>query len=233
MQANIVVIEDDQDISTFLKEILSEQGYQIFTAPTGTKGLEAVEKFSPELVLLDLKLPDIDGESVCRQLKKNDQDIKVIMLTAKDTSEDLARGLGLGADDYITKPIDVTELLARIKARLRTQAEENQMIQFEDLQMNLRTHEVIRGKNRIDLSAQEFKLLFFLMSNPNRVLTRDVILSRIWGMTADVETRVVDVYIGYLRKKIDSGYPHKFIKSVRGFGYMLKLPKENTNETEE
>lgn len=226
MQANIVVIEDDQDISTFLKEVLTEQGYQIYTAFTGTKGLEAIDKFSPELVLLDLKLPDIDGESVCRQIKKNDPEMKVIMITAKDTPEDLARGLGLGADDYIAKPIDVTELLARIKARLRTQAEENQMIEFEDLSMNLRTHEVIRNKQKIDLSAQEFKLLYFLMSNPNRVLTRDVILSRIWGMTADVETRVVDVYIGYLRKKIDADATHKFIRSVRGFGYMLKLPKE-------
>lgn len=225
MQANILLIEDDQDIVLFLKEILTEEGYQTYSAPTGTKGLEIVMKSSPDLVLLDLRLPDIDGETVCREIKKKNPDTKVIMLTAKDTPEDLARGLNLGADDYLAKPIVLPELLARIKARLRSQVEQNQSIETGDLKMNLRTHEVLRGETKIDLSAQEFKLLHFLMSNPNRVLTRDVILSRIWGVAADVETRVVDVYIGYLRKKIDADHDVQYIQSVRGFGYMLKLPK--------
>jgi DNA-binding response OmpR family regulator len=150
-------------------------------------------------------------------------------LTAKGTPEDLARGLGLGADDYVAKPIVLPELLARIKARLRSEAEDNQTILLGDLQMNLRTHEVLKAKEKIDLSAQEFKLLHYLMSNPNRVLTRDVILSRIWGVTADVETRVVDVYIGYLRKKIDSDEGDKYIRSVRGFGYMLKVPTASSS----
>lgn len=225
MQHTLVVIEDDKDLNEFLKEALVEKGYQVYTAFTGTSGLDLVEKTHPELVLLDLNLPDIDGETVCKEIKKKDEAIKVIMLTAKDTPKDLAHGFAMGADDYMGKPFVLDELYARIAARLRATTEQNDAIELVDLKMNLLTHEVFRKQKKIKLSAQEFKLLHFLMSNPNRVLTRDVILTRIWGVATDVETRVVDVYIGYLRKKIDHDFSLKLIQSIRGFGYMLKIPK--------
>ncbi|HEX7017553.1 MAG TPA: response regulator transcription factor [Patescibacteria group bacterium] len=222
MPAVITLIEDDHDISEYLQNILAEEGYEVYSEDSGSKGLKLIEKVGPDLVLLDLHLPDIPGETICKQIRKEYPAMKVIMITAKDTPEDLARGLNLGADDYIAKPVAPEELLARVQARLRTGGGDNKKLVLGDLEMDLSGHEVYRGDKELHLSPQEFKLLEYLMQNPNRVLTREMILSRIWGGSPDIETRVVDVYIGYLRKKVDKGFKPQLIHSVRGFGYMLK-----------
>lgn len=221
MNLNIVVVEDNQDIREYTQELLTDNGYHVHQAPTGLKGKKLVEKIQPDLILLDLKLPDITGETLCKEFKEMYPEIVVIMLTAKDTPEDLAKGLELGADDYIAKPFTPQELLARIQARMRTKGSQSKLLEIADLSLNPNTHEVTRAQSAIELSPQEFKLLEYFMNNPNQVLSREMILTRIWGTAADVETRVIDVYIGYLRKKIDKDHPVKLIQSVRGFGYML------------
>lgn len=217
----IVLIEDSADIREYATSILADAGYSVYSAESGASGLNMVRDINPNLVLLDLKLPDIQGESICKDIKNEFPEIPIIMLTAKDTPDDMARGLNIGADDYIPKPFTPEVLIARVKARLRDQAPD-QVMTLADLKMNTKTHEVTRGKKLIQLSPQEFKLLHYFMSNPNSVLTRDMILVRIWGNTPDIQTRVVDVYVGYLRKKIDKDFDQDLIHSVRGFGYMLK-----------
>lgn len=222
MIKNILIIEDDSAIRELLNDFLLENGFSVKTADTGAKGIKIAEKAIPDLVILDLGLPDIDGESVCRSIKKIDDKISVIILTARNTTEDQVRGLNLGADDYLTKPFESDILLARIRARLRDSSENNEVIKIEDLVLNTKTLEVKRGEKQIILTPQEYKLLYFLMTHKNQVLSRDMIINRIWLSTADIETRVVDVYIGYLRKKIDSGSNKKLIHSTRGFGYSIK-----------
>lgn len=221
----ILVIEDEQDMADFIRDILVQEGYQVFVEYKGISGLKVAEKVDPELVLLDLNLPDVDGRTVCRKIKDSSQDIQVIMLTAQSSPQDIAQGLNLGADDYIAKPVVPEVLLARVRARLRTTGKTQSSLKVGDLKLNSQTHEVVRGESPISLSAQEFKLLEYFMSNPNKVLSREMILSRIWNSNPDIETRVVDVYVGYLRKKIDIKKPH-LLKSVRGFGYMLQSPEK-------
>lgn len=221
----IVIIEDEPDLAQFMEDVLVDQGYQVFTDTKGVSGMQLVERTSPDMVLLDLKLPDIDGNTICTRIKKNFSNTKVIMITGQDRPEDIARGLNTGADDYIPKPVTPEVLIARVRARLRSGGNQNSLLRVDDLTLDTQSHEVKRGDQSIDLSAQEYKLLEYFMSNPGRVLTRDMILSRIWRGSPDIETRVVDVYVGYLRKKIDFKKP-KLFKSIRGFGYMIKEPQE-------
>jgi len=226
MNQAILIVEDDQGIREYLRELLTGEGYSVTTAPDGTTALEKLDKTPPDLVLLDLKLPDISGESICRTINKDYQDTAVIMLTAKDASNDVVEGLNLGADDYITKPFEEQELLARVKARLRSKGNGGDEIKVGDLSLNSKTFTVKRDGKIISLTPQEYKLLEYLMRNANQVLTREMILNRIWLYSPDIETRVVDVYIGYLRKKIDKGHNKKLIHSVRGFGYTIKEVEE-------
>lgn len=221
----ILVIEDEQDMAEFIRDILVQEGYQVFVENKGISGLKVAEKVDPELVLLDINLPDIDGRTVCKKIKDASADIQVIMLTAQSSPQDVAQGLNLGADDYIAKPVVPEVLLARVRARLRTTGKTQNTLNVGDLMLDVQTHEVSRAETAISLSAQEFKLLEYFMSNPNKVLSREMILSRIWNSNPDIETRVVDVYVGYLRKKIDIKKPH-LLKSVRGFGYMLQTPEK-------
>jgi DNA-binding response OmpR family regulator len=167
----------------------------------------------------------MDGESVCLEIKKNWPSLKIIILTAKNNTLDIVHGLNLGADDYITKPFQLEELLARVKARLRQDSKNSPKKGIADLELNEDTHEVKRRNELIDLTATEFKLLDYLLSNPGKVLTREMILSKIWAMAPDIESRSVDVYIGYLRRKIDSKSENKLIHSIRGFGYTIKNSK--------
>ncbi len=222
MIPSILVIEDDNDIRQYLKDFLTENGYSVHTEEKGVGGLEYFKKNEPDLVLLDLGLPDIDGESVCAEIRKNYPQVPVIILTAKTSIEDKVKTLNIGADDYITKPFIADELLARIKARLRSIAPSDTKIKISDLMLDPRKFEVKRGESKIELTPQEFKLLEYLMNNKGMVLTRETILNRIWQYSPEVESRVVDVYIGYLRKKIDTGHKKKLIHSVRGFGYSIR-----------
>lgn len=222
MNSTILVVEDHKDLSNYLREFLLDNGFIVLTAGDGISALNTIKKTVPDLVLLDLGLPNMDGESVCKEIKRNWPDLKIIILTAKNNTLDIVKGLNLGADDYITKPFQLEELLARIKARLRQNPKNSPVKVIGDLELNHDTHEVKRQGKNIELTATEFKLLDFLLSNPGKVLTRDMILSKIWLMSPDIESRSVDVYIGYLRKKIDSGFEQKLIHSIRGFGYILK-----------
>ncbi|OGG15101.1 hypothetical protein A2773_04385 [Candidatus Gottesmanbacteria bacterium RIFCSPHIGHO2_01_FULL_39_10] len=218
----ILTIEDDSDLRKFIKELLLDNGYQAIDAGDGVKALEIIEDQRPDLVILDLGLPNLSGESVLSEIRKKHPDLSVIILTAKNEVEDIVRGFKLGADDYLTKPFKGEELLARIKARLRHLEFDGSKLQVGDLVLHTKTFEVKRGDKSISLSHKEYELLQYLMINAGRVLTRDMILQRIWLNVDYIEPRVVDVYIGYLRKKIDSGAEKQLINTVRGFGYVIK-----------
>ncbi len=222
MAHSIVLIEDDEGLQKYIRELLLENGNSVSVAGTGVAARDLISKVSPDLVLLDLGLPDISGETLCAEIKKNNPTLPVIILTAKSGVENVVQGLDLGADDYITKPFIADELLARIKARLRQGGQNETKLKIADLELDTDTLEVKRGEKQIQLTPQEFRLLQYLMSNIGRVLTREMILNRLWLSSPDIETRVVDVYIGYLRKKVDSDFPNKLIHSVRGFGYTVK-----------
>lgn len=222
MTKTILVVEDQEDLQTYLKEFLMENDYVVQVAGDGISALAMIKKTKPDLVLLDLGLPNMSGESVCLEIRKNWPDLKVIILSARNDTQDIVKGLDLGADDYVTKPFQLNELLARVRARLRQEPQKNNIKKVADLELNQETHEVKRAGNLITLSPTEFKLLDYLMANKGKVITREMILNRIWSASPDIETRSVDIYIGYLRKKIDSEQKTPLIKSVRGFGYMIK-----------
>ncbi|MBI4067659.1 response regulator transcription factor [Candidatus Gottesmanbacteria bacterium] len=218
----ILVIEDDNDLRKYLSELLLDNGYQAVDAPDGVKALAIIEKQRPDLVILDLGLPNLSGESVVSEIRKKYPDLPVIILTAKNDVSDIVRGFKLGADDYVTKPFKGEELLARVKARLRHLEHDGSKLAVGDLELHTKTFEVKRGSKTINLSHKEYELLQYLMINAGRVLTREMILQRIWLNVDYIEPRVVDVYIGYLRKKIDSGFKKQLINTARGFGYVIK-----------
>jgi len=221
MTANILVAEDDLGLQKYLKELLKENDFFVQIASDGVQAINSVAKIKPDLLILDLGLPNMSGETVCIEVRKKNPDLPILILTAKDTSTDIVQGLNLGADDYMTKPFVADELLARINARLRGTSNNGGELQVGDLVLKTETFEVMRGKTPISLTPQEFKLLEYLMNNKGRILTREMILNRVWLYSPDIETRVVDVYMGYLRKKIDTGFDKKLLKSIRGFGYMI------------
>ena len=222
MTRTILVVEDQKDLQNYLKEFLSDNDYLVITASDGIQALNAINKSKPDLVLMDLGLPNMSGESVVLEVRKKWPDLRVIILSARNDTLDIVKGLNLGADDYITKPFQLEELLARIKARLRQNVKNISKKTIADLELNQDTHEVKRKGKLISLSPTEFKLLDYLMSNKGKVITREMILNRIWAASPDIETRSVDIYIGYLRKKIDSGHSKKLLHSIRGFGYIIK-----------
>jgi DNA-binding response OmpR family regulator len=222
MTQSILVVEDDKGLQKYLRELLLDNGFAVQIAGDGIIALDFLQKTQPDLVVLDLGLPNMSGETVCLEIRKKYKDLPVIILTARDSISDIVQGLNLGADDYITKPFVADEFLARIKARLRRQGETDAVLKVADLELNNKTLEVKRDSKLIQLTPQEFKLLQYLMNNKGRILTREMILNRIWLYSSDVETRVVDVYMGYLRKKIDNGNTKKLLHSIRGFGYVIK-----------
>jgi len=222
MVNSILVVEDDGGLQKYLRELLLDNGYSVQVAADGVAALNYLKKSEPNMVLLDLGLPNLSGEAVCMEIRKKYPDLPVIILTARDAVSDIVHGLNLGADDYMTKPFVADELLARIKARLRQTDGAETKLQIADLELDNKTLEVKRGNKMIQLTPKEFQLLQYLMSNKGRILTREMILNRIWLYSPDIETRVVDVYMGYLRKKIDSGHKKQLINSVRGFGCVIK-----------
>lgn len=222
MTKTILVVEDEKDLQTYLKESLVDYGFVVQTASDGIRALSMIRQSPPDLVLLDLGLPNMSGESVCMEIRKKYPELKLIILSARNDTADIVKGLNLGADDYVTKPFTFEILIARINARLRTNAENNIVKKVADLELNQETHEVKRKNQLIELSPTEFRLLEYLMVNKGKVVTREMILNKIWSASPDIETRSVDIYIGYLRKKIDKDFPSKLIQSIRGFGYILK-----------
>ena len=217
-----MVVEDDRSIARLLELEFEHRGFAVRCAYDGPSGLEAAEKFKPTVILLDIMLPGMDGVGVLKELRRRgSQEVRVLMLTARDAPSDKVHSLDLGADDYVTKPFNLEELLARLRALVRRAGGE-EVLRVADLEVNTATREVRRGERRIDLTAREHELLEFMAQNPRRVLSRDLLLSRVWEQEYGVETNVVDVYMGYLRKKIEEPGRPRIIQTVRGAGYALR-----------
>lgn len=222
MTPSVLVVEDDKDFQKFLKSLLIKNGYSVQTTDKGIAAIDIVEKIQPNLIILDLNLPDMHGESVCSEIRKNHQNLPIIMLTSKSSISEKIQGLVAGADDYITKPFEPDEFLARVKTRLRNQTDTNSKLKIDNLELDSKKIEVKRRGRIINLTPHEFKLLEYLIHNKGIVLTREMILNKIWDYSLNVESRVVDVYMGYLRKKIDAGEKKKLIHCIRGFGYTIR-----------
>lgn len=222
----ILIVEDEEKIARFLELELTHEGYEVEIAGDGRSGLDQAESGDFDLILLDIMLPGLSGFEVLRRLRK-ESDVPVIMLTARDHVMDKVSGLDMGADDYITKPFQIEELLARIRTALRKQRREedqSNVLQVGDLELDVARHLVTYKDEVIDLTAREFTLLQTFMENAEIVLSRSQLLSQVWGYDFDGETNVVDVYVRYLRQKIDDVYDVKFIHTVRGVGYTLRDP---------
>ena len=219
----ILVIEDEKKVARFIKKGLEEEGYAVDLAFDGEEGLAMVLDQVHDLIILDIALPKIDGLQVLKKLRGKKVPAPVLLLTVRATIEDKVLGLDSGADDYLTKPFAFQELLARIRALLRRKAEVGPpLLQVEDLVLDPARHLVTRGGERIDLTSKEFSLLEYLMRNADRVVTRAMISEHVWSYDFDTETNVIDVYVNYLRRKIDSRGEKKLIHTVRGSGYVLK-----------
>jgi len=216
----ILVVEDDVQISRVLELELKHEGYEVETARDGLTGLERALK-EPDLIILDWMLPKLDGLEVLKRIRTKSQ-TPVIMLTAKDRIPDRVSGLDTGADDYLSKPFSIEELLARVRARLRDRAPAENILTAKDLKMDRDRHEVERAGNKITLTAKEYALLEYLLLHRNKVHTRDELFNGVWGSDFLGDSNLIDVYIRYLRGKIDDGYDDKLIQTVRGVGYALK-----------
>ena len=225
MSARILVIEDDEGITRFLRRGLAYEGYTVDIAADGQMGLIAARDNPPDLVVLDLMLPGIDGLEVCRRLRAGG-DVPILILTARDGVNDRVLGLDMGADDYMVKPFDLDELLARIRALLRRlqPATQPKIMRFEDLSLDTGTRQASRGDRVISLTAKEYELLDLFMIHPRQVLTRDVIFDRVWGYDFGGESNIIEVYIRYLRQKLEEEGEPRLLHTVRGMGYVLREP---------
>jgi two-component system response regulator MprA len=223
MKADILVVDDDVKIIQLLKRVLSLEGYSVRTASSGEDGLAEAQTQDPDLVILDILMPGMDGIEVCRRLRVSSADVPILLLTAKDEVGDRVRGLDGGADDYVVKPFELEELLARVRALLRRhEPAGGEVYRFGDLNLDTRTRTAVRGTREMTLSATEFALLRYFLRYPRRVLTRDAILNAVWGEEFERPTNVVDVYVGYLRSKLEAEGEPRLLHTVRGVGYILR-----------
>jgi two-component system, OmpR family, response regulator MprA len=224
--SHILIVDDDSRVTSALRRTLAYEGYQVSTALDGEGALAIARAKSPDLVILDLMLPGIDGFEVCRRLRAADEGIAVLMLTARDAVVDRVAGLEIGADDYLVKPFALEELLARVKALLRRRSPpdvQREIVCFADLELNTATRLAQRGDRAIELSTTEYELLALFMRNPRIVLTRSVLMDRIWGNDFEGGENVLEVYIGHLRNKLEQHGEKRLIQTVRGAGYVLRL----------
>jgi DNA-binding response OmpR family regulator len=225
----ILIIEDEKQIARFIELELKHEGYDVYVCYDGKEGLKKVEEIHPDLILLDIMLPGINGIEICRKIRQH-SNVPIIMVTAKDDIPDRVMGLDSGADDYVTKPFAIEELLARIRAALRKSKQLNiirEVLSIADLTIDTSKRIVKRADKIIELTKREYDLLEYLVRNKGIVLTRDQILENVWGYSYMGDTNVVDVYIRYLRSKIDDGFKTKLIHTVRGVGYKCE---ERENE---
>ena len=219
----ILVVEDEKKVASFIKRGLEEEKYEVVTIHDGEEGLSTATEKSFDLIILDVMLPKMDGVTIMKELRARKVLTPVLMLTAKGEVEDIVAGLDSGSDDYLTKPFAFAELLARVRALLRrSELDRGAEIRFADLRLDPVTHKVWRTEKEIDLTAKEYALLEYLVRNPNQVLTRTMIAEHVWDYTFDSFTNIIDVYVNYLRKKIDRDAEKKLIHTVRGVGYILR-----------
>jgi two-component system, OmpR family, response regulator MprA len=221
----VLVVDDDPAVSGALNRALRLEGYDVSMAMDGPKALEEIAVRPPDAVILDIGLPTMDGLEVCRRLRAADNDTPVLMLTARDAINDRVQGLDVGADDYLVKPFALAELLARLRALLRRRTDEAvDVLRFADLSLDPVTREARRGDRQFTLTRIEFDLLELLLRHPRQVLTRELILDRVWGYTFDSGTNSLAVYVGYLRRKTEEGGEPRLIHTARGVGYVLREP---------
>jgi two-component system OmpR family response regulator len=223
----VLVVDDEPNIVDVIGMALRFQGFAVATARTGAEAIAAVDEFRPDLIVLDVMLPDMEGFEVARRLGAERARVPIVFLTARDATEDKVRGLTLGGDDYMTKPFSLEELVARIRAVLRrwgVAEPQSSRLTFEDLELDEDAHEVTRGGELVDLTATEYRLLRYLMLNPRRVLTRAQLLEHVWDYDFNGDARVLETYVSYLRRKLDRNGP-PLIQTVRGVGYALRTPR--------
>ncbi len=221
---NVLIVEDDEKIVSLLKKGLGYEGIVSEFTPSGDKALEKLDSYDYDLIVLDIMLAgDKDGFEVCKIIREKGITTPIIMVTARESIEDRIKGLDIGADDYLPKPFSLPEFLARVRALSRRGSKvDRPILQIADLTLDPSSHSVERAGVPIKLSKKEFRLLEYLMRNKNRVLTRVMLIEHIWGYKVDYSTKVVDVYINYLRQKIEKGFGKKLIYTIRGIGYMMK-----------
>lgn len=221
---HILVVEDERRLANLVRRALEEEGHVVDVAHDGAEGLDVATATDYDLLILDLMLPHLDGIEIARRLRAANNDVRILMLTARDAVEDRVLGLESGADDYLMKPFSFSELLARVRAlaRRQIQAQVETELRSGNLVLDLARHEARRDDKTIELTAKEFQLLEYLMRNAGHVLTRTQILDHVWGYNFDSFSNVVDIYVHYLRNKIDRDFPEPLIRTVRGVGYTLK-----------
>jgi DNA-binding response OmpR family regulator len=219
----VLVVEDDEEIADVLRRSLRSEGYEVLTSGDGVSALDAAAGFVPDLVVLDLGLPRMDGVEVCRRLREDGDDVPILMLTARAETEDRVDGLDSGADDYLTKPFERQELLARIRALLRRRPPRGAAsLQVADLTLNPASREVRRGEREVELTNREFELLEFLMRNERLVVSRERLLEEVWGYDPMAATNTIDVFVSNLRRKLEAGGEGRLLHTKRGAGYVLK-----------
>ncbi|WP_141494910.1 response regulator transcription factor [Kytococcus schroeteri] len=230
--ATLLVVEDEPNIRELLAASLRFAGFEVHTAAQGSTALQLAAEVEPDLLVLDVMLPDVDGFTITRRLRERDQHMPVLFLTARDSVDDKVKGLTVGGDDYVTKPFSLEEVVARIRAILRrSRAEDDpqddRVLTFEDLSLNEDTYEVVRAGRVIEVSPTEFNLLRYLLQNPNRVLSKAQILDHVWDYDFRGEMGIVESYISYLRRKIDTEGLPPLIHTKRGVGYVLRMPPQS------
>jgi two-component system, OmpR family, response regulator len=226
-KARVLVVDDEPNIVDVVTMALRFQGFEVASAATGAEAMTAVSRFRPDLILLDVMLPDMEGFDVARRLGADRSRVPIIFLTARDATDDKIRGLTLGGDDYVTKPFSLEELVARIRTILRRAGlaePESSRLTFEDIELDEDTREVTRAGVHVDLTATEYRLLRYLLLNPRRVLTRTQLLEHVWDYDFGGDARVLETYVSYLRKKLDAHGP-PLIHTIRGVGYALRQPR--------
>ncbi|MCZ1266019.1 MULTISPECIES: response regulator transcription factor [Paenibacillus] len=226
MRSTILIVDDDEKIVSMLRRGLAFEGYEVQTASNGAEGLSKLMDKEPDIVVLDVMMPQIDGFEVCRRLREAGSKVPVLMLTAKDEVQSRVIGLDTGADDYLVKPFALEELLARVRALLRRKADiadtPDNRLMYEDIILDNDSREVLRDGQRLELTAKEFELLNLFMQNPKRVLSRDLIMDKIWGYDYSGESNVLEVYIAMLRQKTEEYGGKRLIQTIRGAGYILR-----------
>ncbi len=229
MPPRVLVVDDDAKITSFLRRALALEGYEVTVANGGSEALRVVSENPPDLMILDIMMPDIDGLEVCRRVRAAGEEFPILMLTAKDSITDRVKGLDIGADDYIVKPFALEELAARLRAlsrRAATGSSDEELppsvLAYADLKLDTASREATRGQRKIDLTAKEYELLALFLNHPRQVLPRDTLMEKVWGYDYSGESNVLEVYVGYLRQKLEAGGEPRLIQTVRGVGYVMK-----------